>query len=377
MDIKDAMIEVPFSEENLLHLIGKNNVAIRNLTFTHSSPALSVGSAVKISLCRNVLVENCHMDWNIGTGIDIGSGDTITYRNCTMNHNGYGGMAGRGWRIRVEDCSASFNRGGFKGGGGGLKFGGLFDAIFTRTVAIGNYEGVGMWLDVFCERVVFENCFSYGSRRSGIMLELSGPHEGDYIVRNCVIANNGHFGALIANSANTRVIGSVIVGNCKDRETEKSGQIGIGCAIRAPWWANADSNGKPGTDGWGYLEIRNNIIADRGKSLLVSCRGEHNENPLMLLNSSGNQYFQSNTENAFGKKDRQDTNLNGWRQMLESFNAPGKRDADSIWKDPGLRASPEEDFTPGSPIFELAKKTGTPIPSDLIEECNSNKWGQK
>jgi parallel beta-helix repeat protein len=369
VDIKNAgAIEVAFASSqqiNLLRLTAKNNVAIRNITFTHSNPGY-LGSSVYL-IGRNILVENCHFDWNDGRGISIKNCDTIKIINCTASHNGANGFrVGETKHLRVENSDVSFNnhKGSFNWDAGGLKAGKTYDSMFLRDTFIGN-NSQAMWLDCWCERVVFENCFCY-SNKGGIALELSTPQKGDYIVRNCVVATNKDGGFNVTNVARTKIVGNLIVNNG-------------GCQIRLEnqprgGWATY------GASDWVYLDIKNNILASNHGNLIGGPDKAWVANDVSsvfpILNASGNQYFQNDGAKSFKIDVDNYTDFAGWKQKLASVNAPGIQDANSIWKDPGLGASPEADFTPGSPIFELAQKTGTPIPANLIEECNSNKWNK-
>ena len=368
VDIKNAKIEVSFPAEtskNFLHVDGKNNLVIRNITFTHynADDAAPIG----FENCRNVLIEDSHFDWNQHHGIYMGATERFTIKHSVFNHNG-GGMYSRGKWLRVEDCDMSFNS-------GGNKFCGLSDSLFLRNTAVGHNEGI--WLDVFCERVVFENCFFYGNSRFGLFLEISKPQKGDYIVNRCVIANNERSGVVLSSAAQTRIIGSVLVGNGnKDPKEGNGSQIDIYARPRyESWWGcKTKEVATLFPESWKYLELRHNIIAGSSKIPLVSTRVTHEENPMICLNAGVNQYFQTDGKNAFKNPAGKIITFEDWKKTLAAVNAPGKQDSDSTWKDPGMGTSIEADFTPGSPIFELAKKTGTPIPMDLIEECNSQKW---
>jgi parallel beta-helix repeat protein len=358
MDIKACTIEVPFGalgDKTLMRIVGKNNMVIRNITFTHANAQ----DAAPLSLdnCKNMLIEGCHFDWNKFHAIYIGSGEKITIKHSTFDHNGKGLFA-RGKWMRVEDSSMSFNH-------DCTKVCRQYDSLFLRVISVGSQGG--LHTDVGCERVVFEKCFCYGmSDDAGITLELSEFKKGDCIIRNCVVSNNKGGGVNVMNSSQTKIVGNLAINN-------DGYQIRIENQPRDGWPTYIAND-------WMYLDIKNNILASNRGNLIGGPYKAWVVNDvssiLPIINASGNQYFQNDGTKSFKVGIDNYTDFAGWKQKLSSVNAPGKQDANSIWKNPGLSASPEADFTPGSPIFELAQKTGTPIPTDLIQEYNSNKWSK-
>lgn len=148
-----------------VHLLLCENVTVKGVTIFNPWYAQN-GDGVDIESCRNVLLENCHLD--VGDdGICLKSGkneegrkrgkptENVTIRNCTVLH-AHGGltvgseMSGGVRNIHVSNCN-------FDGTDIGLRFktargrGGIVENIEISNIEMKNIPGAAISLDMYYE----------------------------------------------------------------------------------------------------------------------------------------------------------------------------------------------------------------------------------
>ena len=101
-------------------------------------------------------VENCEVRFNSGAGISVGTGSRV--RNCDIHHNGQIGIEGNGRDIRIEGNHIwSNNIYGFDPAweAGGVKIA-ESDGVTFRGNHVHDNDGPGLWCDIECRNVVYE-----------------------------------------------------------------------------------------------------------------------------------------------------------------------------------------------------------------------------
>jgi hypothetical protein len=124
---------------------------------------------------------------NSGAGISVGTGSRV--RNCNVHHNGQIGIEGTGKDIHIESNRIwSNNIRGFNPAweAGGVKFGESDSVTFRANHVHDNY-GLGLWCDIDCRNVVYEDNLVENNQYSGIFHEISFKA----VIRNNSLRHNG------------------------------------------------------------------------------------------------------------------------------------------------------------------------------------------
>jgi hypothetical protein len=132
-------------------------------------------------------IENCEVRLNSGAGIGVGSGSRV--RNCDIHANGQIGIAGNGRDIRIEHNHIwSNNIYGFDGTweAGGAKIA-LSDGVTFRGNHVHDNNGPGLWCDINCRHVLYEDNLVERNQDIGIFHEISF----NAVIRNNVLRHNG------------------------------------------------------------------------------------------------------------------------------------------------------------------------------------------
>jgi parallel beta-helix repeat protein len=133
------------------------------------------------------IVENCEVRLNSGGGIGVGTGSKV--QTCDIHHNGQIGINGHGKDIRIENNHIwSNNIRGFDPDweAGGAKIA-LSDGVVFRGNHVHDNGGPGLWCDIDCHNVVYENNLIENNQQMGIHHEISFKA----VIRNNVLRNNG------------------------------------------------------------------------------------------------------------------------------------------------------------------------------------------
>jgi hypothetical protein len=224
-DLSSVTVEVAV-RPTLLAAYHMANFVVRNLTFEHASTAIS-WPAVRLDGGRNILMENCRIQWNNWNAMSAYLASNVTWRRLVTSYNGAGGInAWRATNLRVEDCQASHNNwrgawGDFLGWAQGQKFLSLRRAHFLNYEAIGN-QAVGLWFDWDNEDVLVEGANLSENATRGLFLEAT---QGPLVLRNSRINRNGQDGVFITNAARVTFENNQIIDNARHQ-------------IHIPWLAS-------------------------------------------------------------------------------------------------------------------------------------------
>lgn len=162
------------------------NVSIDNIVVEKFANTAQKG-AIHSPVGSGWTVENCEARLNSGAGISVGTGSQV--RNCDVHHNGQIGIVGYGIGLRVEDNHVwSNNIYGFDGTweAGGVKIG-LSDGVVFRRNHVHDNDGPGLWCDIDCRNVVYEENVVDRNRDIGIFHEISFKA----VIRNNIVRHNG------------------------------------------------------------------------------------------------------------------------------------------------------------------------------------------
>jgi hypothetical protein len=188
------------------------DVVISNLTVEkYGSPAQA--GAIHAREGARWTIENCVVRLNSGAGISVGTGTRV--HNCDVHHNGQLGIGGSGKDIRIEDNRIwSNNMYGFDPGweGGGVKIG-ESDGVTFRANHVYDNSGPGLWCDIECHNVVYEDNRTENNEHAGIFHEISF----NAIIRRNVVRHNGRgrgwfwdADILVAASQDVEVTGNTV-----------------------------------------------------------------------------------------------------------------------------------------------------------------------
>jgi hypothetical protein len=132
-------------------------------------------------------IENCEVRLTSGVGIGVGTGSRV--RNCDIHDNGQMGIAGYGKDIRIEANHIwSNNIYGFDATwqAGGVKIA-LSDGVVFRGNHVHDNNGPGLWCDIDCNNVLYEENLVERNQDIGIFHEISFRA----VIRNNVLRHNG------------------------------------------------------------------------------------------------------------------------------------------------------------------------------------------
>jgi parallel beta-helix repeat protein len=162
------------------------DVLISNLTVEkYGSPAQK--GAIHAHEGARWIIENCVVHLNSGGGISVGIGTRV--HNCDIHHNGQIGINGNGKDIRVENNHIwSNNIRGFnpEWEAGGVKIA-MTDGVELRGNHVHDNNGFGLWCDIECRNVIYEDNLVENNQMMGIHHEISF----NAIIRNNVVRHNG------------------------------------------------------------------------------------------------------------------------------------------------------------------------------------------
>lgn len=219
VDLNDALVEVA-TRGRLLNINMRENVVLRNLTFTHGSN-FPGNSAVGLQ-ANNALYENLTVTNNNSYGLSFGYQTRgVTVRNSVFNENGTGGLsASRLDNVIIIDCDSSFNNwrghlGNLHGSiTSGTKIMGPDGDIGVRVInhrSIGNLTH-GFWFDhgyIENGRISFERC-RFVANKFGSQLYLE-KQMGPISVTDCMIWNQGGGTAIQGIADRVTIADSAIV----------------------------------------------------------------------------------------------------------------------------------------------------------------------
>lgn len=162
------------------------DVSISNVTVEKYASAAQKG-AIHAREGARWIMENCELRLNSGAGISVGTGSRV--RNCDIHHNGQIGIEGNGRDIRIEDSRIwSNNIYGFDATwqAGGVKIAESDGVTLRRNHVHGN-DGPGLWCDIDCRNVVYEENLVENNRDIGIFHEISFKAA----IRRNIVRHNG------------------------------------------------------------------------------------------------------------------------------------------------------------------------------------------
>ena len=215
-------VEVSVRRE-LLRIAGKDNVALRNLTFEKAAGGVAGKKGVAVFVHGDhVLVDQCRFNWNGSRGLSLGNERShITVRGCQFNFNGWRGLgASRPNNMLLTDCVASYNnwRGNWGDNHGwdaaAIKIMGPGPdrgVRVERLVAVGNRTH-GLWFDhAETERApieVVDSVFAGNQHESQLYIE---KQPGPVVIRRNVLWGNTPRGTLLSVAHNVTLEDNLLV----------------------------------------------------------------------------------------------------------------------------------------------------------------------
>ena len=163
-------------------------VRISNLAIEkYASPAQKGAIQAQTTATGGWLIENCEVRLNSGAGIAVGNRSQV--RSCDIHHNGQIGITGVGDGVVIENNRIWANNiRGFSSEweAGGVKIA-LGDSVVFRGNHIHDNFGPGLWCDINCRNVLYENNIVERNHGAGIFHEISF----NAVIRNNIVRHNG------------------------------------------------------------------------------------------------------------------------------------------------------------------------------------------
>lgn len=360
-------VEIPLvrhREYPLMRIAYKNNLVLRNLTFTHANGGY-LSTALLVADSNNVIIEDCRFLENVNTGLLLNRSSRVTLRRVDASHNGQKGIGGGSTRnLLLEDSLTNYNniRGHWtdfrRWDPAGIKLGDVHKVHFLRHTAIGNYGG-GIWWDVYCTDMLVDRSLMYGNGRLGVEMELAAPNGGNWEMRNSIAAWNTGAGAFVSMAANTRLLNNVLAHNGGgELEAEISrGQI-VFKVRKHPL------KGPQSAAEWESVTIRDNLLfAGEGQHFITFLR--RNTDPALqipflldVLDSGDNHYLSATDAPGFSRIEGGYGDFDYWLGMLSNRRPDVAHETGSIRE---TAAAPD--------LAAWAEKLGVPWDQDKI-----NTW---
>jgi hypothetical protein len=253
-------------------------VLIKNLTIEKYASFAEKG-AIDGSAAAGWVAENCEMRLNSGGGIGVGAGGRV--RGCDIHHNGQIGITGAGRDILIENNQIWANN--IRGFDTSWEAGGVKLALSDRATFRGNHVhdniGAGLWCDIDCRNVLYENNLVERNHGDGIFHEISfNAIIRNNVVRHNSIANRRWFWGdeiLVAASQDVEVYGNTITvsaGGCaimlvdQSRRMERGGKYKTRnntvrdneVLFEGPACAGGASDAEPGDENFTIITEGNN-----------------------------------------------------------------------------------------------------------------------
>ena len=288
------------------------DVSISNVTVEKFASAAQKG-AIHAREGARWTIENCEVRLNSGAGISVGTGSRV--RNCDVHHNGQIGIEGNGKDIRIEDNRIwSNNIYGFDPAweAGGVKIA-ESDGVTFRGNHVHDNNGAGLWCDIDCRNVVYEDNLVENNQDIGIFHEISF----NAVIRNNVVRHNGSgnrswfWGAdiTIAASQDVEVTGNTV--------TVAAG----GCGIMLI------DQGRRNDDGREYKTRNNTVRANEMTFEGAACAGGASDtkpdNENFAIITDGNNRFDGNTYPCPARERTGPLRVGAGRHRLERVSAKG------------------------------------------------------
>jgi parallel beta-helix repeat protein len=190
--------------ETVFAFTGKaKGVKIKNL-IVEKYDNLAQEGAINGRMGTNWAVENSELRWNSAVGIRVGSGGRL--ENSNIHSNGQLGVSAGGEGMLVKNNRIWGNNAyGFDDGweGGGLKSANAKGLKVVANHVYGNL-GAGLWCDINCDDVVFEDNVIERNSGPGIFYEIS--YNG--VLRRNTLRRNGTSGFNAFWNANIQIAAS-------------------------------------------------------------------------------------------------------------------------------------------------------------------------
>ncbi len=262
----------------------KTNLVVRRIVFQHAASQLQK-SAVNFSEVKNLLLEDCRVQWNNWVGYQLSEVEHVTSRRNSVNFNGGSGIVGnKVLSLYSENEKTSHNN--WRGAQAnfyfwavaGSKYLHIHDALFRGQKSISN-QATGFWLDTDNKDILIENSQWCGNFKSGLFIEAT---QGPITVTNSKIYKNQWIGVHIMTSENTTLKNNYIFDNPGGISVAKTAKRTI-----KNWETGQLINLETGN--W---TLRNNVISSDKFPLVVRVR-----NFVNTLNSHENYWHRHSSLN--------------------------------------------------------------------------------
>jgi hypothetical protein len=208
-----ARVEVAQRKEGILKIEDKDNVVLRNLSFTHSVevPVQVHWYPEPPQPSRNWLIEDITSRYNVASGGQFDHLTGFTMRRCDFSDNRGDGLNMTSGQGQVLDVTT--NRNGSAGWRTAIR------NIYARNVQMNDNGGTGHRNDHVAENLLFENCqFNRNGSQSAMFEVAIGP----VTFRNCEFSGtrpNTHVesGGLMLSSVH-----NILIDNCVFRNNVKT-----------------------------------------------------------------------------------------------------------------------------------------------------------
>lgn len=190
-------------------------------------------------------------------------------------------------------------------------------------------------------------------------MELAAPKEGNWEIRNSIVAWNTGAGVFISMAANTRVLNNVLAHNGGG---ELEGELSWGQVVFKV--RRHKVKGPKSAAEWQFVQVKDNLMYAEGKQHFITFLRRNIESEVQvpyvldIPETNQNHYLSAASDSGFGLIDPQYGSFDDWVDLLETRQPEGRNEQASI----------RETGTPPD-LAVWAQKLGTPWDSEKI-----NAW---
>jgi hypothetical protein len=269
----------PFAFESAASEVWISNVTVEKFASAAQKGAIHAREGARWR------IEDCVVRLNSGAGISVGTGSRV--HNCDVHHNGQIGIEGNGTDIRIEQSRIWLNNiYGFDPAweAGGVKIAESDGVVFRRNHVHHN-DGPGLWCDIDCRNVLYEENLVEDNTDIGIFHEISFKA----LIRGNVVRHNGGANRSWFWGADITIAASQDVEVTDNRLVVASG----GCGIMLI------DQGRRGEDGTIYKTRNNSVHGNDMRFEAGLCAGgtadtEPGSENFSII-TDGNNWFDRNT----------------------------------------------------------------------------------
>ena len=324
VDPTSATIEAA-NRPKTLGVVGRTNVVLRGLTFTHAANCVNTAAAT-VTSSSNILVDSIQANWNSWGGLGISSSTNVTVQNSIASYNGAIGFLGtKGQTTLYSNNETDYNN--WRGAQAALYDWAMGGAKFfqMRTTTVLNHfsynnQAQGLWFDTDNKNITINNATLVGSYNAALQVERN---EGPITLESSHLCSSGS-GINVLTTEGLTVNNNVFYNNGATNKFQAQFYLaGTAGGINITDWQTGQ-----------VYDLFTENTALSGNSFIDQAQGQFVFGTYLsgtdwtdftsTLKSGNNTWSDPNTANAFRIINGKNVDLSGWQ------TATGV-DYNSIW----------------------------------------------